>query len=398
MRKDYSLISILLFFIQPFLAFLIACTDLTKRANGITFVLFYGLFGYCHTFKDIRADGYRKMLEFMDTDKTSLIDILSQYMEGDIMDIYQSIIFNWIISFTNNPHIMMMIVGIIGGIFCLKLLKRILAEYSESFNIYICCLLILISLPISPVHMGGIRGFTALSVFAYSAIKLLIDKKRAWIIPIFFTPLIHFGYLLVVGYILIILILPYRHNLFFWPAIIACIASLFLDTQSWVTVAENATLYVDNDAITQRTNHYTDIDTGTEFNRSLTTKALNIQNKILAWYVVILLIYLRRNWEELNHSQYSYKIYNYALSFTFLGFGLLSFSVVGQRYLYLCWIMLGLFLLVLYNKNRNSTIRLLIAIIPLVFLGHILWVIYNSYVVTGTTLYYQSLPQLTLLR
>ena len=55
-----NLLAILLFPIFPFLSFLIACTNLKGRANGVVFVLFYALFGFCHTFRDIRSDAFRK--------------------------------------------------------------------------------------------------------------------------------------------------------------------------------------------------------------------------------------------------------------------------------------------------------------------------------------------------
>ena len=60
MNNNKSLLALVLFPFAPFLSFLTACTNLRNRANGIVFVLFYSLFGYCHTFNDVRSDSYRK--------------------------------------------------------------------------------------------------------------------------------------------------------------------------------------------------------------------------------------------------------------------------------------------------------------------------------------------------
>ena len=396
MHKDKSLLAIVLFPFLPFLAFLIACTDLRKRGNGVVFVLFYGLFGFCHTFEDVRADSYRKMLDFTNTSSSSLIEIIRDYIDGDKMDIYQSWLFSWVSKITDNPHVMMMFVGLIGGFFSLLLLRRIMNDYKDSFNIYVCCILIVISLPISPVQMGGIRGFTALAVFSYAALKFIVDQKNIWIIPILCTPLIHFGYFVMVGAAIIIRIIPIKHNLLFWPVILACIASLFLDTSSWSGITGDVDTYIDNDAISYRTNHYADSDTDAEFNKSLTNKILDIQNKVIACFIAILLIYLKRNWHRFKHTTYSTHIYNYMLFFLFIGFTLISFSVVGQRYLYFGTIMICMYLLILYNQNRESRVKRIITMLPIVFLGNIAWTIYNSYYNTGIDIYIKTLPQLLL--
>ena len=396
MHKDYSIIAILLFPFLPFLSFLIACTDLRRRANGIVFILFYGLFGYCHTFDDIRADSYRKMLEFSYSSHIPLTDIVSAYTDGATMDIYQTWLFSQISIFTNNPNIMMMIVGLIGGFFSLLLIQRILKDYNKSFDLCVGLIILLVTLPISPVQMGGIRGFTALSIFSYSAIKFLIDKENKWLIPILCTPLIHFGYFVFVIATIIIRIIPIKYNVLFWPVIIVCIASLFLDTSSWAGITNRLNTHIENDAISYRTSHYVDSDTDANFNSSITNQILNIQYKIIACYVTVLLLHLRKNFNKLNLSQYTKQVYSILLFFLFIGFLFVTFSVVGQRYLYYGIIVLGMFLLNLYKENADTYIKYYIIIIPIIFIGNIAWTIYNSYCNTGIDIYVKTLPQLIL--
>lgn len=396
MRKDTSLIALILFPFLPFLSFLIACANLKGRVNGIVFVLFYGLFGYCHTFEDIRVDSYRKMLEFGSSTHTSFNDIMREYLDGDKMDIYQTWLFSQISVYTNNPNIMMMVVGLIGGFFCLQLLRRIQNDYGGPLNMFICILIILMSIPISPVQMGGIRWFTGLSLFAYSVLRFVIDKKNIWIIPILCTPLIHYGFFIFVVSVIIVRIFPFKHNLFYWPVIVVCTASLFLNTSSWSGATNNLDTFIENDAISYRANHYADSETDADFNESLTNRILSIQNKIVACYIVILLINLRYRWHTLNISNYSQRVYNYTLFFLLVGFTFITFSVVGQRYLYLALILLGHCLLNLYKENNNSFIKFYISIIPIVFIGYIAWTIYNSYISTGINIYIKTLPQLLL--
>lgn len=391
-----NLLALVIFPFAPFLSFLMACLNLREKANGVVFVLFYALFGFCHSFEDIRADSFRKAVNFKEHFSYSLSDILEQYSNGEIMDIYETTLFSYLRHFTDDPHIMMMVVGFIGGFFTLLLLKRIANDAKINYSVYITILIFLIIMRVSPVQMGGIRNFTALAIFAYSVIRFIIDRRNIWILGIIAAPLIHFGFIVYSIGAIIFRIFPINWNKMLWPTIVVCIASLFLDTSSWSNIMGWADQYIYNEAIGDRTDLYTDIDVNAEFDKSLTTKFLDIQNKISACFTIFLLLYLKKRRTIINAHSYSSNILNLTLFFIFIGYIFISLSVVGQRYLELGIILLYMSLISIYQIDRSKNIKLLIIATPFAYSIHIAWTIYNCYCNTGLGIYFLPLPALIL--
>ena len=74
---------LIFYIISPFLTFLYSCFDLRKRTAQISFVLFLGRFGYCHTFEDSRADSFRKYESFSNYAAEEYGDIYDNFRAGE---------------------------------------------------------------------------------------------------------------------------------------------------------------------------------------------------------------------------------------------------------------------------------------------------------------------------
>lgn len=390
------LTAILIFPIAPFLSFLCACTNLKNKFNGAVFILFYGLFGFTHTFSDIRADSYRKAWLFSEFNNNSYQDIWSNYVDGNIMDIYEGFLFVFIKQWTNDPHIMMAIVGAIGSFFIYLVLRRIVADWNGARNACFYILLVFILCKYNPVGMGGIRYFTAFAVFSYSAILFLIDNNKKGIIGIILSPLIHFSFILYVIALLFIKYIGLPKKLLFWLVVVACVTSMFLDTSSWTNVISQVDIDSVNQSVASRTEHYATDETDAKFQSSLTTQIMKIQNTIISVYVLIFLFFIKKRWKSLNINLYCNNLYKFLLFFLLIGYVFSSFSVVGQRYLNFGHVLLYFFILNLYVHNRNKEVKLFIYSMPFLFSANFLWVIYNCYCNTDPLLYFAPLPILIL--
>lgn len=387
---------LIFFILSPFLTFLYSCFNLRKRTAQIVFVLFFALFGYCHTFEDMRADSYRKYEAFNDYAVQEYGDIYDNFRAGEEKDIYEDLLFSTTKRFTDNPHIMMMIVGLFGGFFYMLVVKRFLEDKHMEYTLPIAILLLFLVMESNIPIMGGIRNFSAFPLFIYSTIRLLIDNKRIWILGLLLTPLIHFGYLIVVVATIVIWFIKIPNGIMHYTAVVVCIGSIFLNTSSYEGIIEVTVGNIDNESIAYRVNDYGEEDTEEHFNKSLTTRLVRVNNQIGALFVAALLIYIRRNRERLLDSPYTKKIYHYLLFFIIISYALISFSVVGQRYVYIAFVLLYFLLLNIYQEHRNSAIRIFIYAMPFVFGIHILWTLYNCYCNTGLDIYYQPLPLLTM--
>ena len=242
--------------------------------------------------------------------------------------------------------------------------------------------------------MGGIRNFTAFPLYIYSLLRLTLDNRRIWLVGLLLTPLIHFSYIIAVVVALVAWLVRLPRTLLHYLAITACLASLLLDTSSYIGAIELFTSGIDNAAIAERVTNYGSSDTEAHFNRSLTTRLLRLNNQLSALYIVTLLIYLRRHATTLCTTPYTEKIYPLLLLFVAFSFALTPFSVVGQRYIYIAMVLLYLYLLNLYQLNRSAPLRRFILVMPFIFALHIAWTLYNCYCVTGWSIYLLPLPLL----
>lgn len=388
---------LLLFIFLPFVAFLRSCFNLRSRVSQVVFVLFFALFGYCHTFTDIRADSYRKYLSFTTYQAESIKDITTDFLNGEHKDIYENILFSLLKSVTDNPHIMMMVVGLIGGIFTMLLFKRVFEDRQSSVTIPIAILVMMLFIEANPILIGGIRNFTAMSLFMYSLIRLVIDNKRWWVIGILLTPLIHFGWIVASVAAIIVWLVRIPNTLLHYVALIICALSLFLDTSSYTGAFNLMMDSMDNEAIADRVENYGDEDTEEEFNKSLTTRLVRLNNQIGTCFVFILLIFLRRNCRKLFGNDYNQKIYNLLLWFTIVGYLLISFSVVGQRFVCISQVLIYMLLLNLYQTSDDRAIGRFIYALPVVFSIRILWTLYNCYCNVGWEIFVLPTPVLLMM-
>lgn len=387
---------IVFFILAPFLTFAYCCGNLHRRVCQVVVVLFFALFGYCHTFEDTRADSHRKYESFTQYRAKEYSEIISEFRAGEVKDIYEDVLFTTLKQFTNNPHILMLFVGLFGGFFYMLVIKRFLEDRRMRYTMPIIILLAFMVIESNIPLMGGIRNFTAFPLFMYSTISLLVDNKKWWIVGLLLTPLIHFGYIVAVVATLFIWLVRIPSGIMHYVAIVACIGSIFLDTSSYVGAIDTFVEIFDNEAITERVSNYGEEDTEIHFQQSLTTRLTHINNQLSAIFIASFLIYIHRQRRSLRQTPYDQKLYKYLLFFIIFSFSLISFSVVGQRFVYIAMVFLYLYMLNIYQRNQTSAVRIFIWLMPLVYAIHIAWTLYNCYCNVGIGVLYQPLPFLLL--
>lgn len=387
---------IVFFILAPFLTFAYCCGNLQRKMCQVVVVLFFALFGYCHTFEDTRADSYRKYESFTQYRAKEYADIFSEFREGETKDIYEDLLFTTLKQFTDNPHILMLFVGLLGGFFYMLVIKRFSEDRRMRYTLPIIILLAFMVMESNIPLMGGIRNFSAFPLFMYSMIRLLIDNKRWWIVGLLLTPLLHFGYIIAVVATLFIWLVKIPSSILHPVAVVVCIGSIFLDTSSYIGAIGIFADTLDNEAIADRVSNYGEEDTEIHFQQSLTTRLTRVNNQLSAVFIAILLIYLYRQRHTLRQTPYEQKIYNYLLFFIIFSFSLISFSVVGQRFVYIAMVLLYFYMLNIYQRNQTSAIRVFIYLMPMVYAIHIAWTLYNCYCNVGLDILYQPLPCLFL--
>ena len=136
-------------------------------------------------------------------------------------------------------------------------------------------------------------------------------------------------------------------------AIFTCFASIFLDTSSYAGALDFVLGAVGTEAIESRIANYGSAETDMAFNMSLTTRLIRLNNQISAIFLIALMVYLRRNWSQLHTSPYTSKLYNVLLLFIIVSYALISYSVVGQRFVYIAMVLLYIFMKPLSGEPQH---------------------------------------------
>lgn len=397
MSKQSSGVSLLLFVLSPLVGFLSTFRDITSRASGFIFVTFYTLFGYFHTFEDIRSDSYRKAIDFETGSLGSLSDVWRDYMNGDITDIYEKLLYHILHLFTRDPHILMAVVGMIGGYFVWKTISRVLQDWdSEESNLPICAIVLMLFLCFNPVMIGGVRNFTAVAIFSYSTLRFLVDRRSWWVVGLLLSPLIHFGFVVSAAAVIFARFVRLPNKFLLYLLIpIAIFSTFFTNTSMWKDVVVDIVDTAEyNEAIATRAESYVDDDNDMEFESSLTTRLMTIQNRVSVLYLLLLLLWLNRKEHYLVGDEHTERLYNLMLFFLLFGYMFVGFSVVGQRYLFLGQMLMYMCLVNLYKFNPTSAVRRFVLLFPVMHLITIAWIIFNSWFNVEPLLFITPLPVL----
>lgn len=392
--------ALLLFPLSPVISLLLACCNLMNKANSLLFVLFYGIFGFAHSFVDVRADCYRKMEAFNQfPEYMTFGDVWREYMDGETLDVFEGFLFVFCKSFTMNPKVLLFIVGLIGGTFAVMTVRLILKYSGSHMNGYAYALTLFLILFFNPVAIGGIRNFVAMTVFAFFAFKFLLEKRNLAIIGLLSCVFIHFSFFLNIAVVVCArMFISDKHNkLWWWMAVGAIVSSLFVTPEFWKGLIGNLNLQTYNGAIGYRAESYASDEAASEFGKSLTVRLLAIGNYFIKVFYLVVLWYFKKHWDKTQMGNFDNMLYTHTLFFLSFGYIMSSFSVVGGRYLFFGKILFCFLLIRLCTTSSPLThVKRYVGYMPLAFFMNIAWLAANSWFVLDHRFFYAPVPFLLL--
>lgn len=189
-----------IFFIQPFIAFLMAITRLKSKYSFTVIFLFFVLFGFTFLAQNQSADSYRYIKEFnkyIFSGVTHYQNDIKDYFtfESNIKDIYVITSYYLISRFTDNYHILMALWAAVFSFFYLRAFRFFVdrPEFKKSLVVSLLAFLFLYSNNI--FNINGIRFWTAAWVAVYIVFEVIVNKNYKFVALSLVTPLIHTSYL-----------------------------------------------------------------------------------------------------------------------------------------------------------------------------------------------------------
>lgn len=196
-----------LFLIWPFGAFIAAFSNLRSRFSGLVYVLFTTLFGFAFSFTNKTADSYRIAWVFDIQEVQTVTETFKDYLKGRYPDLYREIIYSFVHSFTENPKFLFAIYGFVFGFFSYKSLKLLISFKGFKKSIHLFIIVLIFFSTNSIVNINGARFWTAAIICFYAVIKMFYFKEKKWILGLLSTLLIHFSYVFIVPFLILLFLL-----------------------------------------------------------------------------------------------------------------------------------------------------------------------------------------------
>lgn len=210
-EKDNNKETLGIFFIQPFIAFLFAISQLKSKYSFTVIFLFFVLFGLTFLAQNESADSYHYIKEFnqyylygSNQYESDINDFFT--FESNIKDIYTITSYFIVSRFTDNYHILMALWAVVFSIFYLKSFRFFVnrPEFNKSLVVSLLAFLFLYSNNI--FNINGVRFWTAAWVAVYVVFEIIVNKNYKFAALSLITPLIHTSYLYFVAVLIIFLL------------------------------------------------------------------------------------------------------------------------------------------------------------------------------------------------
>jgi len=383
----------LLFFIQPFLAFILSLFNLKSKYSFIVIFFFFTLFGYTFIAENEFADSFRYIKQFNDfllLPAGYYFDYLKEYFAFDsyIKDIYTISSFFLISRFSNNYHILMALWAMVFTFFFLKSFKFFVKrnEFDGSLIASILAFLFIFSNNI--FNINGVRFNTAAWIAVFVIFDYLINKNHRVLLLAALTPFIHLSYISFVIIILIYVFVGKFEKIWIWLYLLS-----FLFSEISINLIQN---YSDLFPLPIQ-GLISDYAIGSNFDDRLSKiEALPVYAKILSNlpryfinFIIIYFIYKRKYFVFNTEDRTVFRFLLVLLAFCNFTKGIPSF---GLRFFMLS-IPFVSYLCLIYCKKYIS-LRKYIYIIPVVYSYNILYWFRDMTTVTDPFLLISVLPHI----
>lgn len=374
MNKKISGLSLPLFFVNPFIGFVLSLLNIKSKVSAFIYISFAVIFGYSISFTNDSADSFRYAVAFTYFDNTLNYEtIIKLYSDGELRDAYRLLIFYFTSIFTNNPKVMFAVAGLIYGYVSYLIMRLFITERGNQSNFYLFIITIIFMSYNTLANINGFRFWTGALVFFYSTYHYIIKKEIKWGLLILLTPLIHFGFTLLVP-----VIISYRflnrffynqhkvHNVLIYLFVFSFFLSWFLGTNfiKLNFIVDSGIL--SDGAVGKRIDYLNSEETANLVEqRRESSLFLSVQKFFefaIRIYVFIIVLNLRKILTQLPNKNieinrfFSFVVFYYSFSFIAISFP------SGTRFMNIAHLFLFLFLakvyLIINSKKVNNLILL----------------------------------------
>ena len=381
--------NIVFFLLSPFLGFIQAFRfykeDWAKNCVWL-FVIFYGYTMYRPEFMD-SSRYITNLISLYNMPLTWDVFIASLYSdESDKVDIYQPLITFVLSRFTKDGNILFAVYGIVYGYFYSRNIWMVLDLCKGAKIERALWLIIIIFICVLGFwELNGVRMYTAAHVFFYGAFQYLVNKKKNGIAFVISSLLIHFSFILPIGFFLLFVFvrIPWRILYFLF------ISSFFISSLNIAAVRTRLESVAPSFLLPRVTNYTNDeyVESVSDLNESANWY-VKIHADSLMWTIAILftIIYFSKISKFKEDKSFS-NLFGFSLLILSVG-NIASLLPSGGRYVLLAQLF-GVALLVFYHVRFKVDLfgRWLVLLSPLLYF----------YIIVSLRISFETISLMTLL-
>jgi hypothetical protein len=379
MNKKIAGLGFPVFFFLPWLGFILSLFNLRSKVGAFIYIAFAMILGYAISFTDTSVDSYRyaQAFKLFDTtlDYNKLVEL---YQNGEQRDIYRLVLFYFTSLFSHNPKVVFALAGLIYGIFSYLALRVFVQERGEGrWDRYMLILGLVFYTYCSLSNINGFRFWTGALILFYATYNFILQKKTVWVIGILLTPLIHYGFVLMVP---VLIAYRFTHHFLYTskgvrPILLYVFVLAFI--ASWVlsTNAINLDFFAQSSPLSGSVGNRIDYLNSEDIaelveNRKDSSLFLNVRQYFdyaIKFYVFIAVLFLYKLNKGMKENKALYgNLLTFVLFFYSFAFIAASFPS-GGRFLNIAHLFLVLLMCKFYTIYKRRNIRRLILLALPVF-------------------------------
>lgn len=282
-------IIIALFFIWPFLSFVIALRDFGNKVNRLVILSFFSIYGllmFINPTMDAqrRVDSFREMCLLPINNVSEIFNSL--YVEST--DFVEPFIMYLVSKFTDFYGVLFLVYAVIFGVFMLKFIKMFYEHYIVQNNINALIFLVLLFFVNSIVNINGFRMWTAAWVFSLGVASYLHKPSWKFILFAASAVFVHFSFIPMVLVFLLYLFFGNKTKIYGILAVI----SLFIAELDLEQFRKFGALF--GSASENKINDYTNEDYVNKVNlmQEQSSILMKLHSKSILYFSIVLLFFI----------------------------------------------------------------------------------------------------------
>lgn len=355
---------LLLFIVWPFLAFLSALVNYSKKEARIIVYLFIIYYGLCYYIGHTYMDSYAYALKLQENASVPLSDFLRIF--GDLytnssLDIVEPLISFIISRFTSDYSFLFAAYAALFGFFYLKSISLLYLQYKVNPNWSALIFLAFFAFILPVTTINGVRMWTAAWAFFYGAYQVIIYRKSWYLLLTVGSCLIHWSFISANAILLLYYFIGNR-NLLYLPITIAS----FIFPGAFLPLLTRFTI---GGSVQNRIAGYTNPEyiSGLQESMEQVRSFVNFRYDLVFYYLILMIflikiIEINKQKDKFESNMFSFILL--FLAFVNFGYGIPSF---GGRFRIVFLLFAVAYVLHFLTKIRGalSTLITFIGLIPM---------------------------------